>query len=157
MFLRSPGAQATQTPSYLSSPANHSRRYSLLGLDNIIALLHMCLGHGRHDTLPPLFHKSNLRFPAIAVPGIPNLRIQAIYLLESESLRFIYEEVHEYNAEEAAGAPDEENFSPQASCTRGGIHEIGGGKADGPVEDPVAGNRACNRFSADTEREDLAL
>lgn len=83
--------------------------------------------------------------------------VQLIDLLERQALGLVDEEVDEEGAEEAAGAPDEEDFGAERGIAGAAVDHEGGGVGDGPVEEPVAGDGERDGFGAEAEGEDLAL
>jgi hypothetical protein len=82
----------------------------------------------------------NLGLEAAGLPRLLDGAVQLIDLFKSEALRFVDHEPHESDANEAEGAPDEEDLRLQVGALL--VHHVGGGVSNGPVEQPVLETRS---------------
>lgn len=92
-------------------------------------------------------------------PGLGDLAVQLVDLLEREALGLVDHEPHEGGAHEAEAAPDEEHLDAQvrvALLAVAAAHEVRRRVGDGPVEQPVGRGRHRERLGPHLEREDLA-
>jgi hypothetical protein len=87
-----------------------------------MSIIHICI----LDLL-----KGNRRHKAFGSPGLIDLGIKLVNLLERETLGFIDHGPHEKDAKEAAAAPDEEDFGFETGVTRASVDQIGGSIGDG--------------------------
>ena len=83
--------------------------------------------------------------------------IQLVDLLQCKAFCLEDAEVYEDGAEEAASTPDKEHFGFKACGTRPFINKIRRCVADGPVEQPIASDGACDRLCAEAEGKVLSL
>ena len=73
---------------------------------------------------------------ALGLPGLADFFVQFVYLFETEALSLVDHEVDEGDADEAEGAPDEEDFGAEVGVAGAGVDHVWGGEGDGPVEEP---------------------
>ena len=90
-----------------------------------VRVLHVLEGDGRHEAL---------RFP-----GLVDLGIQLVDLLERKTLGLVDHGPDEEDADEAASAPDEEDLGTQVGIARACVDHVRGGVSNTEVEEPVGG------------------
>jgi hypothetical protein len=82
----------------------------------------------------------NLGLEAAGLPRLLDGAVQLIDLFKGEALCFVDHEPHESDANEAEGAPDEEDLGLQVGALL--VDHVGGGVSNGPVEQPVLAIRS---------------
>lgn len=100
--------------------------------------------------------KANGGHEIVRLPGLGDLGVKFVDLLERQTLGLVDHKVDEGDADEAEAAPDEEDLGLQIRVAWAGVDHVGRGVGDGPVQEPVGGGRHGEGFGADFEREDLA-
>lgn len=96
------------------------------------------------------------RNEARRLPGLGDLSVKFVDLLERKTLGLVDHGPHEEDADEAACAPDEENLSTKVGVTGTGVDEVWCSITDSEVEEPIRGCSHGERLCADLEGEDLA-
>jgi hypothetical protein len=92
-----------------------------------------------HTLLQLVVHISirNLRNEVLGLPSLVDDTVKLINLFERETFGFIDHKPDESNADEAEGAPDEEDLGLEVSTLL--VDHVRGSIGDGPVEKPIAG------------------
>ena len=90
------------------------------------------------------------------VPRVRHLGIQLVDLLQAQAFRLVDERVDEEGADEAKGAPDEEDLAAEIGVAGPRVDEVRGRVCNGPVEQPVGRRGHGEAARACLEREDLA-
>lgn len=75
--------------------------------------------------------------PIRTLAGALALGVQLVDLLERQTLGLVDEEVHEGDAEEAGGEPDEEDLGLKVGVVRAVVYQVGGDESDDEVEEPL--------------------
>lgn len=70
--------------------------------------------------------KANFGRPLGTLPRFPTIAIHLVNLFEGKTLGFVDEEVHETNAQEASGEPNEEDFALKVRVAIAIVDEVGG-------------------------------
>lgn len=78
-----------------------------------VRLLHILEGDGRHE--------------ALRLPRVGHLGVELVHLLERETLGLVDHTPHEEDADEAAAAPNEEDFGAEVGVAGAGVDHVGGG------------------------------
>ena len=91
------------------------------------------------------FHKRECRPKILALPRLGYRTVELIDLLERKAFSFIDHEVNEYNADEAEGAPDEEDFGLQVRMR--GVNHVGRAVSDGLVDLSENAHIGCSGLS----------
>lgn len=89
------------------------------------------------------------------LPGLVNLFVHLIDILEGKTLSLVDECPDEGDTDEAASTPDKEDLCLQVGIARTFIDHIGGGETDSEVEKPVGSSGHGETLCTDLEREDL--
>lgn len=105
--------------------------------------------HSLSNTFSPLAIVPNLDvlegylgYEVLAFPCFRDAGVKLIDLLESEAFRLVNEEIHESNADEAKGSPDEENLALKIRFVF--VDHVWGGVGNGKVEQPLAMSASNN-------------
>ena len=89
------------------------------------------------DSISP--SSGDLGKPRIREENRIDLLIHLINLLQSQALGLVNHKIHECDAQEAAGEPDEEDLALKIGVAGTEIHQIRRGVGDGPIEEPIGG------------------
>lgn len=93
--------------------------------------------HVRQTESPPVplgiisIHETNLGHKTLRLPGPVDARVELIHLFERQALGFVNHAPDEGDADEAAGAPDEEDFGLHVGVFF--VDEVGRGVGDTEV------------------------
>ena len=90
------------------------------------------------------------------LPSLADLAVELVHLLEREALGLVDHGEDKGHADEAEGAPDEEDLDAEVRVAVPAADEVGGRVGDGEVEQPVGGGGHRERLGAHLEREELA-
>lgn len=89
------------------------------------------------------------------LPGLGDLAVQLVDLLERETLGLVDAGVHKDKRDEAEATPDEEHLGLQVGIARAAVDHVRSRVGDGPVEQPVGGGGDGETLGTGLEREQL--
>jgi hypothetical protein len=90
------------------------------------------------------------------LPGLADLAVKLVDLLERQTLGLVDHSPDEEGADETESTPDEEDLGSEVGVAGARVDHVGCGITDGEIQKPVGGCGHRERLGADLEGEELA-